>query len=166
MAKIGNQKHEKILNQTIKQMIDDGYKMIQLDGKSPTAIAINDEESVAITINKDKNKTITYLEDWYDVFDRIERVVSNDKEESIKKLRKKYQDYSFVYLNNKSPDAIAYKNKCIFAVEIIGIRQGYNPDFHIKQKESIYDMFDGLMVKTFHYDNDSVFTQTFGRNNL
>ena len=177
--RIGNEKHEKILSETINQLQDEGYKVINLDGKSPTCIAFKNNKTTAISIlGRKRNlsgkwkrtKTITELENHYHMFDNIVRILydSNNQErmDIIDKVIKKYKKngYSIIYLKNKCPDAVAFHSKGIFAVEVIGVRQGYNSKFHIQQKEDVYDMFDGLMVKTFIYETDDVFTETFGRN--
>jgi len=179
--RIGKEKHEKILEDTINKLKKEGYKTICLDGKSPTAVAVKDGVSYAVCIlgrTKNKNgrwkrtKTITYLEDWYDMFDNIVRINFNlYKTEQKEKLEEVLNDYrkrgfNIIPLVKKSPDAIAIKNDTIFAIEIIGIQQGGSGQYRIKCKEEIYDMFDGLMIKTFNYDNDVVFTETFGRNKI
>ena len=74
--------------------------------------------------------------------------------------------FNIIKTTNKSPDAIAYKNNNIYAVEILGVKDGYNPKYLVNGKESIYDMFDGVMIKTFCYDSDNVFTETYGRSSI
>lgn len=159
--RIGNEKHEKTLKETIQQLEKKDFKVINLEGKSPSAIAFNEYESVAVCIDPSKKKTITYLEDWYNMFDRIDRVKNDSFIDNYKD-----RGYSVIVLKKKSPDAIAFKNGGIFAIEIIGLQKGYSGDYQIKNKEDIYNMFDGLMIKTFIYgsENDEVFTQTFGSN--
>ena len=68
-------KHETILTETITQLESDGYKVIRTENKSPTCIAFNNKETVAITILTDRDKTITYLEDKYHMYDRIDRIL-------------------------------------------------------------------------------------------
>jgi len=182
--RLGKEKHEKVLTDTIQQLEMEGFKLIRLDGKSPTAIAVKDNTTIAVCLvgrrkNKHgswaKSRTIIFLEDWYSMFDRIDRILFDRKTKNQKTVLnetiKQYQDngYNVIALEKKSPDAIAVKNNRIFAIEIIGLPVGSAGKYHIKAKEDIYDMFDGLMIKTFYYDNDAsndVFTETFGKNNI
>ena len=172
--RIGKEKHEQILTETIQQLEKEGYNLIRLDGKSPTAIAIKDNISYAISISSKRNKpkTIIYLEDWYHMFDKIDRIRFDNSKENrndvIDKVIKEYEEKGFriIRLANKSPDAVAYKNNNVFAVEIIGVQDGGSSKYVVNAKESIYDMFDGIMIKTFYYDSDNVFTETYGSGSI
>ena len=188
MGRLGKTKHEQILNDTIIQLNEQGYKTIQLDGKAPTCIAVKNDISYAICIfgrTKDKNnnwkrtKTITFLEDWYDMFDEIRRIhfeiktyreydKNIERNEIIEETVKQYKEMGFniIYLEKKSPDAIAYKNDLLFAVEVIGFGDDEGQKYKIEDKQELYNMFDGVMIKTFRYGEEDVFTQTYGKNNF
>jgi len=167
--KRGNLQHEKILNSTLEELKQKGYKTINLNSKSPTAISFKFPISEGIIINKGKKKTITYLEDTYFMFDKIKRIVyteNEDKNDVLKSVKKNYEGegYRFIYLENKSPDGIVFdKDNKVFAIEIIGKNVGYSFESYKKNKEDLYHMFDGVMFKTFFYDTNTEFTETFGR---
>jgi len=167
--KKGNEKHEKILHDTLSDLTSKGYKIFNLNGLSPTAIAINNLVSVAIIINKTKKKTITYLEDTYFMFDKIDRYCykeDNCKNKLLNDIKKKYLDngFSFVFLEGKSPDGIAYKNGKLYAIEVLGLNKGYSFEKYKKNKSDVYHMFDGIMFKMFYYDAEDIFTETYGAN--
>ena len=168
--RIGKEKHEKILSETIEELESEGYKVLRTDGRTPTCIAFNRDEIVAVIIldntNKRRTRTITELEDTYHMFDRIDRVLfkNRDRKEVIDEVIERYRErgYSAIYLRKKCPDAIAIRNGSVFAVEILGNHRGYSTTRLINDKTDLYDMFDGVMFKTFIYDSDDVFTETFG----
>jgi len=171
--RIGKEKHEKILTETIQQLEKEGYNLIRLDGKSPTLVAFKDNISYVICVEtKPKSRTIIFLEDTYFMFDKVVRTLYDnrkiDRMTKINEVIKDYEEKGFriIRLANKSPDAIAYKNNSIFAVEILGLNKGYSGKKTIQDKESIYDMFDGIMIKTFSYNSDTVFTETYGRSSI
>lgn len=179
--RIGKEKHERILTETIQQLENEDYKLIRLDGKGPTAIAVKDNVSYAVCIlgrHGDKNgkmgrtKTIINLEDWYHMFDKIDRIhfdnTKDNRKNVIDKVFKEYtkRGYKIIFLAGKSPDAIAYKNNNIFAIEVVGIKEGYTSRHVVQGKEYIYNMFDGLLIKTFCYDSNNVFTETYGNGSI
>lgn len=52
MPKTGSQKHENALNELIKKLEDEGWRTINLHGKSPDAIAVKDNKITAVEILK------------------------------------------------------------------------------------------------------------------
>lgn len=52
MPKIGSVKHEETLKEKIKEMELDGWRVINLHGKSPDAIAVKNNQIVAVEILK------------------------------------------------------------------------------------------------------------------
>lgn len=166
--RIGKEKHERILTDTIIQLKDEGYTIIRTDGKSPTCIAFKDDESIAISIMKERDRTITELEDTYYMYDKIDRIQTRNKNRNdvTNEIINKYENdgYKIVILHGKCPDAIAFKGNKIFAIEILGKNDGYNNKKKVDDKADNYHMFDGVMVKTFSYNSDDTFTETFGNN--
>jgi len=52
MPKVGKQKHEEALDLKIKELELDGWRVVNLHGKSPDAIAVKDNRIVAVEILK------------------------------------------------------------------------------------------------------------------
>lgn len=52
MPKVGSPRHEEILGEKIKELELDGWKVVNLHGKSPDAIAVKDNKIVAVEILK------------------------------------------------------------------------------------------------------------------
>ena len=50
MAKVGGEKHEAALQIKIKELEQDGWKVSNLHGKSPDAIAVKDNKVIAVEI--------------------------------------------------------------------------------------------------------------------
>jgi len=81
MSKTGGKKHEKLLKETIKKLEKEKYRVIELKGKSPDAIAVKNNKIVAVEIlgvsyNYKKKRwhkswTYTQKEDNYSMFDRV-----------------------------------------------------------------------------------------------
>ena len=83
MAKIGSEKHERILQLKARILKEEGYKVIILDGKSPDAIAVKGNKIIAIEIVGRKHKvgrgwaksrTMKSIRENYYMFDSIEIV--------------------------------------------------------------------------------------------
>lgn len=73
-------------------------------------------------------------------------------EAEIERLEKK--GYRVINLEDKSPDAIAIKDGKVIAVEVLGMsyykkKHTWKGSFSIKQKLSIYYMFDGVIIRNF-----------------
>ena len=73
-------------------------------------------------------------------------------QEEIEELQSK--GFRVINLEGKNPDAIAIKDGKVYAVEVLGIsyykkKRHWKGSFSIKQKRSIYHMFDGLFIKHF-----------------
>lgn len=49
---MGNKKHENALNELIKKLEDEGWRIVNLHGKSPDAIAVKDNIIAAVEILK------------------------------------------------------------------------------------------------------------------
>lgn len=75
----GNEEHEKILKETINEYEQGGWRVIDLEGKSPDAIATKDNKIIAIEIlgksykngKWKKSHTTTEKEDIYYMFDEV-----------------------------------------------------------------------------------------------
>lgn len=71
--------------------------------------------------------------------------------ETIDDLKK--QGYNVIDLERKSPDAIAVKANKIYAVEVLSFRwvakRGWHNSWTYKSKKKDYNMFDGIIFKTF-----------------
>jgi len=168
--KIGEEKHEKILEITIGELQNQGYKVINLEGKSPSMIGIKDNKSYAYVLCLKGKRTLTEIEDTYHMFDVVERIEHDGDyqkalDETCNQLVKK--GYNVIKLFKKSPDAIATKNNKLYAIEIIGFsnnKLGNEKQKIVYNKSVIYEMFDGIMIRTFKYDDDSMsyFTEYFG----
>lgn len=50
MTKKGNEQHEKELQRACKELRSDGWKVIDLEGRSPDAIAVKEEKVVAVEV--------------------------------------------------------------------------------------------------------------------
>lgn len=63
------------------------------------------------------------------------------------------QGYRVLDLERKCPDGIALKDGKIYAIEVLSWRyrqgQGWDLKKNAKNKEAIYDMFDGVLFKHF-----------------
>lgn len=178
----GGEQHQKLLNLTVAELKTKGYKTLELDGKSPTLIAVKHDFFIAIRLLKIRNKkmkpSLRQLIQTYSMFDEL-LVIPYDAEtecretilEQIKNLLSS-KNYVFVELHRKSPDIIATKENKIYAVEILGVN--YDLDGHkIRRKKNwtwvykreAYAMFDGLMIKTFKHGIpvEEHITETFGK---
>jgi hypothetical protein len=73
--------------------------------------------------------------------------------EELEKLKK--EGYRVIDLERKCPDGIAIKDGKVYAVEILGKKhtngKGWKISSTKKQKEFIYKMFDGVIIRTFKY---------------
>ncbi|MEM4391511.1 MAG: hypothetical protein QXG67_01845 [Candidatus Nitrosotenuis sp.] len=52
MQKVSREKHEMALREKIKELEMDGWRVVNLQGKSPDAIAVKDNQIVAVEILK------------------------------------------------------------------------------------------------------------------
>jgi Holliday junction resolvase len=52
MQKVSREKHELALKEKIKELEMDGWRVVNLQGKSPDAIAVKDKQIVAVEILK------------------------------------------------------------------------------------------------------------------
>jgi len=59
MGKIGGSDHEKTLDEMVKTLEFDGWRVIKLHGKSPDAIAVKENKIVAVEILKQWRKERT-----------------------------------------------------------------------------------------------------------
>jgi len=161
--KLGNDEHEKILNLTMNELYHQGYKVISLAGRSPSAIGTKENKLYAIVINShETKKKLDYL---YCMFDTILslKILKNDNLNS--KLDSLREDgFNIIKMNMKSPDAIATKNNKLYAIEILGFKEGHSSSYAIKLKEKCerYNDFDGLMIRSFKYGDTKFFTEYFG----
>ncbi len=78
----------------------------------------------------------------------------HEKELELEIERLESQGYKVINLEDKSPDAIAIKDGQVIAVEVLGIsyykkNKTWKGTFSIKQKLSIYHMFDGVIIRNF-----------------
>ena len=79
MGRIGNKQHEKVLKETIEKLEEKGYRVVDLKGKSPDAVATKDNKLIAVEILGEthrkgkwkKSWTYTQKEDDYSMFDDI-----------------------------------------------------------------------------------------------
>lgn len=175
----GKAKHERLLRDTLEDLELQGFKVLDLEGKSPTMIAADGKKFIAIKIFK---KTYTKGHGWnqhgsqkqtlkkYDMFDDVILEYYKHGEETLRDkidaIQKKYEadGYRAVYMQLKSPDGIAYKDGKLYAVEVMGInhREFINTKtgnqcmrnekrWSEGSKRMIYDMFDDVIIKTFKY---------------
>ena len=163
--KIGKQKHEEALTETILDLENKGYKVIRTDGMSPTLIAVKDNVCIAIVVHsktktKGKythSKTITELEDKYKMFDKVDRVSFNpsltNRKNQINKVICEYgkRGFNIIYLHRRCPDGIAIKYDKLIAVDVVGIKRGHSFSYYVKIKKEAYDIFDGVIVRCFEY---------------
>ena len=170
--RIGGKKHEQLLKQTMKRLTERRYRVIDLEGKSPTLIATKDGLVIAVRLGC--KPTHTKLKQMYPMFDEIKRIdyLNNDetREEWFKRVISDFETkgYRVIRLNHKSPDAIAVKDDKIYAIEILGvthIKDGKSirnrKNWAWSEKQNLYSMFDGLMIKTFFYNHDDILTDIF-----
>lgn len=169
--RIGGVKHETTLKETIKDLSSKRYHVIDLEGKSPTLIATKNGNVTAIRLGY--KPTQTKLRQMYHMFDEILRLPYKENEtrqECIQRITNDFENrgYRIIRLGLKSPDAIAIKDNKIYAIEILGITH-IQDGGHIRnrknwawtEKQNLYSMFDGLMIKTFFHDHPDVLTDVF-----
>lgn len=79
MGRIDNKKHEELLIEVRNELINDGYRVIRLYGRSPDAIAIKDNKIIAVEVLGITYRHNEYKKGWtytqkrkdYDMFDEV-----------------------------------------------------------------------------------------------
>lgn len=182
MYRQGKTQHEELLKESICELREKGYVVIDLKGKSPSAVAAKNNKFYAIVLigacrgNQggwhDRDRKIKNINLSYQMFDSIIRIYydknTDNRSTCLNKTIEKYESdgYRVIPMNQKSPDALATKDNKIYAIEILGMEhrnQLHNrKNWTWKGKTASYSIFDGMMIKTFKYGESGCFTEKFG----